>query len=324
MTSDRIRAAVEEALPSGYGGVASWHGPRTGEWSWTFRVETGGAAPATLLVKVPRWEDATDLADALAAGPQQDTEEEYRALEAIAAAVAASGDPGLAAVVPVAYVPEVNAIVTELLRARPLRDRLRGGRGGRSASAYFRRAGRWLAVFHGSGDRRPRPFLPGEADDFDQIAAHLGGSLGQAASDLVAAGRVLTGRPTLEVVAHGDFSMANILVTIDDRVAVVDPNRYRARPSADVAHLLIEARLSRRQLLSAGIGGRRRTVEAWAAAMSEGYPELDPVLLSYDRAAAAVRRWAEVEERLRGVGRVALVPARRLLRSEVASLLEGI
>ena len=35
-----------------------------------------------------------------------------------------------------------------------------------------------------------------------------------------------TGRPQVEAASHGDFSMANILDTIDDRIAVVDPNRY--------------------------------------------------------------------------------------------------
>lgn len=323
--SQRVREAVAAALPVEYGGITNWEGPRHGDWSWMFEAETGGPGPATLLVKVPRWEEAPDLVTALAAGPQADTGDEFRALEAISAAVAAAGDPGLTAVVPVAYVPEVNAIVTERLRARPLHERIR--RLPRSDSAaLFRRAGRWLKAFHSIAGHALVPFGPAEAEDIERIAGTPGRSsaLARAAEAVAATARALADRPVATGVLHGDFSMRNVLVTIDNRVAVVDPNRYRGRNTRDAAHLLTEARLGRRQLATSGVMQRRARVEEWADAMRDGYPDLDPVVLSYERAAAAIRKWEELENRLRGLSRLTLVPARRLFSSEVEALVGGI
>lgn len=313
--TDRIRAAVAASLPPGYGAINRWSRPRQGDWSWMFEAETGGAAPATLLVKVPRWEEAADLGAALNAGPQADTEEEFRALESIAAAVAAAGDPGLTAVVPVAYVREVNAVVTERLRAVPLHERL--GRTG-DAATLFGRVGRWLRVFHATSDQQLVPF---EADEIERLedAGHRG-ALGDAIAAVAAVARNRSGRPVSVGVLHGDLSLRNVLVTIDDRVAVIDPNRYRGRIAGDAAHLLTEVRLGRRQLITSGAFRRRSRVEQWAEAIIDGYPEIDADGLAYERAVAAVRRWVEVEGRTKGIARLALLPARRLFRSEVGAL----
>lgn len=321
---DLIRAAVSAALPPGYGAITRWVGPRQGDWSWMFEAETGGAAPATLLVKIPRWEDATDLAAALEAGPQADTEEEFRALETIAAAVASAGDPGLTAVVPVTYARAVNAIVTERLRAEPLHDRL-GRRQSSDAASLFRRVGRWLRVFHATSGQDEVLLGSTEAAEVEEHSrlGH-GRALTESIAAVAAAARSLADRPVTVGVLHGDLSLRNILVTIDDRVAVVDPNRYRGRLTADAAHLLTEARLGRRNLVTAGTLRRRAQVEKWAGAIRAGYPELDPSLLAYERAAAAVRRWVGVEDRVQGISSLALVPARRLFRSEVETLLRAI
>jgi len=322
--ADRVRRAVERALPVAYGGVIRWSGPTGGEWSWMFAALTGGQAPAALLVKVPRWDQAPDLPAALAAGPQRDTEEEFRALEAIAAVVAGAGDPGLTAVVPVAYVAEVNAIVTERLNARPIRRRLGRGRG--DAAALFGRVGRWLRVFHASGSPTTGTF-PATAEEaaFTDIAGRAGrGDLGDAAAALAAAARRREGRAVATGVLHGDLSLGNVLVTIDDRVAVIDPNRYPGRLAVDPAHLLTEARLGRRQLAGAGLTRRAGVVERWTDALLEGYPGLDPDLVAYERAAATVRRWASLEEAVRGPARMAMVPGRVLLRSEAAARLESL
>ncbi|MEX0826405.1 MAG: phosphotransferase [Acidimicrobiia bacterium] len=315
---ERIRAAVAASLPPGYGAITRWSRPRQGDWSWMFEAETGGAAPATLLVKVPRWEEATDLGSALNAGPQKDTEEEYRALEAIAAAVAAAGDPGLTAVVPVAYVREVNAVVTERLRAVPLHDRL-GRTRGSDAATLFQRVGRWLRIFHATSDQQLVPF---EAGQFERLAdAGHRGALGDSIAAVAAVARVRSGRPVSVGVLHGDLSLRNVLVTIDDRVAVIDPNRYRGRIAGDAAHLLTEVRLGRCQLITSGAFRPRSRVEQLAVGIIDGYPEIDPGALAFERAVAAVKRWVEVEERTKGIARLALLPARRLFKSEVGALL---
>lgn len=315
--SDRVKAAVAGALPTAYGGVAHWHRPRARRGSWLLRAETGGHAPATLLVEIPKRANGRGAGGVRAAGPDDASEAEFRALEAIADAVAASGDPGLAAVVPVAYVSEVGAIVTEQLRARPLKDLL--GWRDDDPTEYFRRAGRWLSLFHGIGGRSPRPFQAHETID-EAIATD--GSLADLASTVIDAVRTLAYRPSLEVVIHGDFTTANILVTIDDRVAVVGPERRPGRPTEDVADLLTELRFADGGTF--GVARRRSTVESWAQGVLDGYPGLDPAVLVCDRAIAILRLWSAREERLRGPARLVLKPFRRRVASEVRALLDAL
>ena len=144
------------------------------------------------MVKVPRWEEAPTLEAALAAGPQESTRREHATLEAIAAAVAASGDPGLAAVAPVAYLPALNAVVTERLVAGPLRSRLGSwpGAEGRQVEV-LRRTGRWLRLYHERVAGAASGRLDGAA-----LAAELGGvGGGRGASPFAAALAPWPGRP---------------------------------------------------------------------------------------------------------------------------------
>ena len=127
---DQVRDAVGAAIASSRGEIVEWHGPTARDWSWHFRARARNAESA-LLIKVPRWEGIATLEAALAAGPQSATAAEYSALEQIRGAVSAANDSGLAAIVPVAYVPAVNAVVMEQLEATPLRARLGVGRGTR-------------------------------------------------------------------------------------------------------------------------------------------------------------------------------------------------
>ena len=104
-----FRARLAAEVPLWYGGAAglvSLSAPQGCAWSFQFAlVVDAPGGRRHLAVKVPRWEEAPTLEAALAAGPQESTRREHATLEAIAAAVTASGDPRLAAVVPVAYVP---------------------------------------------------------------------------------------------------------------------------------------------------------------------------------------------------------------------------
>ena len=126
---DRVLAVLEDRVSAWYGPDA-WMRPDpafvTRAWSvHVCPVVSTADGDVPLVVKIPTWDEAPTLAAALAAGPQAATRREVDALDEIVAMVRGAEDPFLTAVVPVAYVPEINAVVTECLDAVPLRSLLR-------------------------------------------------------------------------------------------------------------------------------------------------------------------------------------------------------
>jgi len=302
----RVRAALAAAVPKWLGPSArlvELSPPRPYAWSFQFDLTVESASGRReLVVKIPRWEEASTLEAALAAGPQEGTRREYSALEALAAAVAASADPGLAAVPPVAYVADVNAVVTERLAARPLRAHL-----GRFPGAEVRRtellgrAGRLLRLYH---DRVAGPF-PGTLD-----GRSLGDRLEEAASGSRACGGLLRqlalearerhGAPAVVGATHGDCNLANLLVTADGRAALLDPNLVPGPLLADVAKFLVDLRMRRARAVFLGRCGGRG-VAAAEAAFLEGYGPADGDLLGFLRGVATAERGLEMEGRLSGL-----------------------
>jgi len=318
----RVRRRLDEEVPRWFGPgarLSALSGPQAHAWSCQFSlaVEVAGGR-RELVVKIPRWEEAPTLQAALAAGPQESTRREYAALEAIAAVVGESRDPGLAAVTPVGYLPDLNAVVTERLASVPLHALLgtRPGAEGRQVEV-LRRVGRVLRLYH----ERAAGAGPGRLDgtalaaELEAIAARpcLGGpSLREALEVVARQARKLDGRTVVMGATHGDFSLANVVVTPDGRVAILDPNLVDAPVLEDTAKLLIGLRMRRARAISLGLLGRvgLRLAEL---AFLEGYGPVDAALLRFFRAVAAARRGAEMEERL--VGRSGLVrrPAAFLL-----------
>lgn len=311
MIGDASAAVIRERLVAAASG---WHGggarlvslsaPRRCAWSFQFDLLLEAPAGRRhLVVKVPRWEEAPTLEAALAAGPQESTRREYVTLEALAAAVAASGDPGLVAVHPVAYVPDLNAVVTERLSARPLRSRLGSWPGAEGRlDGVLRRAGRGLRLYHD----RVAGAAPGRLDGA-ALAAELERSAGTAVrrplqdalTALARQARERDGAPAVVGAAHGDFNLANVLVTGDDRVAVLDPNLVPGPVLQDAAKLLTDLGMRRARAVTAGRLGRRGLARAEASFL-EGYGPADAGLLSFLRAVATVRRGLEMEQSLAG------------------------
>ncbi|MFH1331461.1 MAG: aminoglycoside phosphotransferase family protein [Actinomycetota bacterium] len=321
-----VRARLAAEVPRWYGagaGLTSPCAPQEHPWSFQFAVvvETS-AGRRHLVVKVPRWEEAPTLEAALAAGPQESTRREHATLEAIADAVGASGDPGLAAVAPVAYLPDINAVVTERLEAGPLRSRLgpRPGAEGRQA-AVLRRAGRWLRLYHD----RVAGAAPGRFDgaalalELERVAAVVARpSLREALAGLARRARERDGVEAVVGATHGDFNLANVLVTGDGRVAVLDPNLVPGPLLQDAAKLLTDLRMRRARAVARGRVGRRGLAAAEAAFL-EGYGPADSGLLGFLRDVAAARRGIEMEERLAGRPWLLRAPAQAvLLRYAVA------
>lgn len=323
-----IRRAVADS-------VADWYGPgaelarlgdgRVHSWSYQFRgLVRAGAMEVPIAVKVPRWEEAPTLADALAAGPQADTQREYAELAAIKEAVGQAGDEGLAAVAPIGYLSEVNAIVTEVIDAAPLRAHLKVRP---DPAGFFAAAGRWLRLFHDRvGRAREAPFPAGRfIADLDGLAVG-----GRRWPDLLrryhqvarAAVEALDGTPVRAGGLHGDFNLSNVLVTADRRVAGIDTNRAEGPVAVDLARFITDLRTHKGRALTFGLRPPSSAVRQWQGAFLAGYGDpADPTLPAV-RAVAVTQRWGEIEERIASLSPVSaegvgLRIARRLMMREV-------
>jgi aminoglycoside phosphotransferase (APT) family kinase protein len=325
---DRVRRAVA-------GAVAGWFGPgaelaeftrgRLHSWSYQFRgLVVAPARSIRIAVKVPRWDEAPTLGDALAAGPQSDTEREFSELRAIHHAVAGAGDDGLTAVVPLGHVRDVNAIVTEVIEARPLRAHLAV----RPDPAHlFAAAGRWLRLYHdrvGAAAEAPFPVERCIAD-LERLAEQAGRwpdllrryhEVARAALVALEGVRVRTAR------LHGDFNLSNVLVTEDQRVAAIDTNLAEGPVAFDLARLITDLRTHRGRALTFGLRPPSSAVREWQAAFLSGYGDSPDPSLAAVRAAAVTERWAEIEARIASASPVSaegvgLRIARRLMLREV-------
>ena len=283
---EAIRAAVGAAVGPSHGAITGWSGPDSRPWSWHFAVRTEGGA---LVVKVPRWEGIASLEAALAAGPQADTAAEFAALRSIEQMVATSGDAGLAAVVPVAYVSAVNAIVMERLEAASLRSRLGIG-APNQAEEWFGSLGRWLGHYHRTGAATDTAFAVVAELERWEGASRLHHGLRDEVAQARAAARRLEGRIVVTGAQHGDLTLGNVLITADGRVAVIDPNWTTGRHEVDAARILTEALLGRSQLLTFGLRRGTAVVDRWERALVAGHGRLDPAVLAYDRGAEALDR----------------------------------
>ena len=325
---ERVRRAVAE-------GVEAWFGPgalleefgegREHSWSFQFRGLVRAAERAVeIAVKVPRWDEAPSLGQALEAGSQADTRREFAELEAIRRAITEAGDEGFAAVQPVAYLAEVNAIVTEVIDAVPLRSKLSVRP---DPSTLFAAAGRWLRIYHDRvGEASEQPFPAGELlAELERAAAGarrwpdlLRRYLDVARSALVA----LDGVPVRAGLLHGDFNLSNVLVTGDGRVAVIDTNRAEGPVALDLARLITDLRTHKGRALTFGLRPPSSAVREWQAAFLSGYGDPPDPSLPAVRAAAVTERWADIEARIAAVSPVSpegigLRIARRLMMREV-------
>ena len=334
MTGSAVAGRVETALRDWAGDhfgssarVQAVRGPERRAWSYQFHftVEEGGRR-RELIAKIPRWEEAPTLEQALLAGPQSATREEHRLLGEVEEMVTASGDAGLSAIPVLAYLPGLNAIVTGKIEAVPLRARLVV----RSAESSLAAAGRWLHRFHtevggahsGSLDARDL------ATRLVEAAGALPNASGvtAAAATIAARAESLQGAEVTLAALHGDFNLSNVLVDAEGRVAVLDPNLEEGPVFEDAAKLLTDLRARRTRALTRGVVGSRHLAVRERAFLA-GYRMDDGPLLRFFRAAATVRRWIEAEERIVAAPRLspvrtAGVLVRRHLEAETAALLQ--
>jgi len=320
---------VAGLIPEWYGPDARLLGtPRMVRRPWSVHllptVETADLT-IRLVVKIPLWEEAPNLASALEAGPQAATRREFETLLRIESMIGDAGDPGLAAIRPVAYVENLNAVVTELLDARPLRKLARRAR--RSPAVGAAPAiGRWLRRFHDEiGGARVERFDPDTlGPDLADLAVLVAEGPVALKEGIASLGRIadsLAGREVRIATTHGDFGPSNVLIAPDGRIAVIDPNLVLGPVERDAAKLAVALRTGPARLLG---GVRRRPgPDRFERGILEGYGGIDADVYRLCRGVAAARRWVEIERARDGVGRLALLPARRVLAAEFSDSVAG-
>lgn len=322
LVQERLRDLVGEWFGSDSRLVA--HAPQPVRRSWSLQfpleVEVGGQR-RRLVAKIPVWEAAPTLEAALAAGPQPSTRREFDVLVALARAVGNAGDGDFAAVEPIAYVPELNAIVTEMLDARPLRELL-GIPADRRVAALLARTGRLLRLSHeevGGLERTRFPDLGSRLEGLRSEVDRLPDPPRPLTLGLEIVGRravSLAGSEVNGAVLHNDLNLANVLVTPRGRVALLDPNPGSGIAVDDLAKLAAAVRTLPRRLLSGGLVPRRSLVTSWTRALLAGYRPADREATVVFRALAVLQRWVDVEPRVRGLGPLCAA-ARRVLAAEL-------
>ena len=280
------------------------------------------------MVKIPRWPGIEQLQDAIDAGEQPSTVAEFQALKSIAAAVAASGDPGLTMVEPIAYIPEINGILMQRLEARSMQRTLRFGVRRRDLETIFARTGRLVSLIHGIAPTG-RP-----AD-----SGGLGASVARLAVEAEGVGppelhllldRLATATTSYDSIPepfgnlHGDLNMANVLVDQAARVSVIDPNPANGPQLEDMARFLGDIRFPRQRLASGGWLGASAARERWAAEFEAASGAEGEPALPFREAIELARRWLRIEAETSGVRRIALLPARRLLGREFRLRVESL
>lgn len=333
--TDRVRAAVEQAIPELMGAaveVQTWSGPQKRDWSWQYRLRVSGPAGGDLILKIPRWEEAPTLEQALDAGEQPSTRAELDVLRQIEGAVSGLRDPGLAAVEPIGYVAAVNGILMRRLEGASLRDRLGRGSGSGDVAALFERVGRWLRVFHSiDGPPQQQAFDAGAEIEVSRRLEHEvreAGSPPRALVDALEALRLAAehcdgiSEPWTGI--HGDLNAGNVLVGHDDRIAVIDPNREPGPALADPAQILTDVQLHGSQLVTGGMLRTGTVVAEWEERLLGAGGFVGEPMLEYRMANAAVQRWARLEIDVRGVTRLGLIPGRNVLRRVIRSRLAPI
>lgn len=208
---------------------------------------------------------------------------EFRSLTRVFDHFAAQPDRRLAAIRPVADLPEINAVVMEAVRGTALPAA--ASRRGRRADEWMRRIGEWLRWFHRIAPDGVTPEQTlGPADTLR--------GLDRRAGELRAAGVSLASWPLwgetrriLEdtgqgerVWIHGDFHQGNVLVLPDGGILCFDTALQLVdSPYHDLGKFTASLKTRRSRIMRLGLIPSQRQVEAWSHQLLQGYLDGQPV-----------------------------------------------
>jgi hypothetical protein len=237
--------------------------------------------------------------------------EEYESMRRLHLYFSERNDPMCGNIRPLGYLPAANAIFSEELSARTLRDLVMPALGLRrsvdetKALAYVRQSGYWLRIFH-EMPAEPR-WQQFDRDEYlSKARSYLTRleKLGVPATscyqlyikiaDFIADNH-LAERELLFGWRHGDYNLRNILVGTTGKIIGFDTKMRRFCPVwEDVAIFLVELRAHKGLVLSRGRFYDLERIQAWEQAFLDGYrgnTTIDTAFLSLYRALYALRKW---------------------------------
>lgn len=289
-------------------------------FSFLIRYEVHGAncADEAIFVRIPR----KPQFDALAQAVQADAElkaETKKYLEGTTAIANAFAGTDFCYIRPLGSLPSFNAVVTEEVRSRSLRDlfdepNMIVGRkkSDQAFAGYLQESGRWLRYYHQRVGKSSVETLS-HADaitavdhDIDKLAMWT-----EKAVDLTwlrrqcyALAETVAGRSVSFARLHGDFHYANILLAKNGRVGGIDANAGTARRAiyVDIAKLIIDPLTIKRQWISYGLTFSPRRAQPFTDAILRGYFQqqyVDRELLTFYMLLALMDKWTYLEKRLK-------------------------
>lgn len=220
------------------------------------RYRVSGNSNHTILVKIPNRSPLHAIENSLAdEALQKMAVEEFCQLEAIYTSLLSANHPAYAAIRPLTYLPEWNAIVMEELTASTLTSMINspdfflGLRGARSAvHASLIKAAGWLRFFHehtGGMTHAPvnKDRMQARLEQIrENYTSHLSAS-STAGTYLQRIKDIMDACSGMELSArqHGDFHCSNILVTPSSQVCALDPRTNPEKRSIyhDISSLII-------------------------------------------------------------------------------------
>lgn len=353
-----ITSKVEENLSNWYGNNATLvHPPEFQPRNWSvfirYKVNTVDNGQKAILVKIRRLRDSELMDSINNEGLRHEGREDFEALKTIEGLFGENGTlesvKGVYSTVrPLAFFEESSALVMEELDARPLRKKFMKIKTAFNAEwqehivTLLNSAGRWLRIYHEQlGNRQDGPFFDNSIREIMEknlqtIETTSRLDFSALRKTLDTAQNELKDATLTHGLLHRDFNCANVLVSQDGRIGVLDFHFVRGPIYIDIAKILTDIQTYSLQAFSQGTFINSKLMKRFHQSVLSGYfgdEELNAKALNLYSVFAILEKWeADEEKLLEGTDKFhirALAPFRRnyymrLVNSYAAKLVTDI
>jgi hypothetical protein len=311
---------IQADLPTWYGNEAKLVGlPKffSRDWSFIIRylVQVSDTDVNAILVKIKHTENMS-LSEAIVSEKMgQEAKDEYETLVKIQIIFSRGGNSYLfLAIPPLALYEDVNALVTEEVKIRPLKSLFQSprmfveGEARRTFEEYVKLTGRWLRIFHDQiggvedGILFPESLYQIAQGNLEKIQSH---SKHRGLSDIRDLVSNLYNRYDNVTVPyhflHEDFHLANVFVSDDGRICSFDPHNRPGSLYLDLAKFITDLATTRTQVLTNGFMVPPPRLKIYNEVLLLGYFEADYIdhfALNLYRLLTLIQKWEENEIRL--------------------------
>ncbi len=281
---------------------------------WMKRMD-GSLQP--LLVKIPRESWMRSLSEAIESEHIGDViQKEFVGMDAIAKAIACSGNPGLFAIRPGAVLPEYHALMIEEIPIQMLKVKimkpavmLGSSQNWQQLEIELKRAGEWLKVIHDHYRSQTTASLESlklDATITMEVAAledMVKRSLDRPRDLFLRLYERLKADEVPLTFLHHDYQPGNVFITADGKIGALDPNWGEIGPGyQDLSTMLVYPMTRKEQVMLQGILFRPSLQQRYERAVLSGYcvdlHEPDPMLCLFC-ALTVLMKWRMNEELLR-------------------------